>query len=279
MNADTTSWSDPALVTGQSYYDANAGVTFTAAWVNSTNAGVKISFASQQCVKSAPGMAISPSQSQWGAPGSTMAYTITVTNNDNAACAPSTFNLQAAGPSGWTATFATTALTIAPGASASATLNVTSPSSATDGYYTINVAATDASDASRSVTSSVTYVVVRGSSGTATLTLTYNGKVRDRVGQNNLALAADGALDGVLTATLSASGGRTVTGLQLQSTGPGTWDTDGSNWYWALGVATTLDGALLNNSTTGAVRPWRTAAASWSSHPITGAWSSFLEPG
>jgi hypothetical protein len=87
----------------------------------------------------------------------------------------------------------------------------------------------------------------------ATLSLVYNGKLRDRVGQGNVALAEDGALDGTLTATLSASGGRTVTRLRLDSTGPGTWDTDGTSPYWVLGVAPTLDGALLNDPTTAAV--------------------------
>ncbi|TME22350.1 MAG: hypothetical protein E6I75_30380 [Chloroflexi bacterium] len=81
-------------------------------------------------------------------------------------------------------------------------------------------------------------------SSAAAVSVAYNGKLRDRVGQGPAALAADGALDGTLTATLSASGGRTVTALTLQSTGPGTWDTDGGSTYWALGVAATLDGAL-----------------------------------
>jgi len=85
------------------------------------------------------------------------------------------------------------------------------------------------------------------------LTVTYNGKLRDRVGQGNTALAADGALDGTLTATLSASGGRTVTGLQLQSSAPGTWDTTSGTEYWVLGVASSLDGGLLNASGTMAV--------------------------
>src|SRR5205814_950611 len=86
------------------------------------------------------------------------------------------------------------------------------------------------------------------------LNLTYNGKLRDRVGQGNAALSADGALDGTLTATLSASGGRTITALTLQSTGPGTWDTDGNNGFWALGVATALDGVpLVNNPASTAV--------------------------
>src|SRR4029450_6467830 len=93
-----------------------------------------------------------------------------------------------------------------------------------------------------------------GSTGTAvttvstpaTLTLAFNGQLRDRVGQGNVAVGADGALDGTLTATLSAPGGRTVTGLRLDSSAPGTWDTTSESIFWALGAATTLDGPLLN---------------------------------
>jgi hypothetical protein len=91
------------------------------------------------------------------------------------------------------------------------------------------------------------------SASAATLSLAYNGKLRDRVGQGPAALGADGALDGTLTATLSAPGGRTVTGLRLDSSQPGTWDTDGASVYWALGVASSLDGALLNAPGTTAV--------------------------
>ena len=91
------------------------------------------------------------------------------------------------------------------------------------------------------------------SASAATLSLAYNGKLRDRVGQGNTALGADGALDGTLTATLSAAGGRTITGLRLDSSQPGVWDTDGASMYWALGVASSLDGALLNAAGTMAV--------------------------
>src|SRR5204862_246890 len=76
------------------------------------------------------------------------------------------------------------------------------------------------------------------------LALTYNGKLRDRVGPGSLGLGADGALDGTLTVTLSAAGGRTVTRLQLQSSAPGTWDTDIATSAWILGAASTLDSAL-----------------------------------
>jgi hypothetical protein len=82
------------------------------------------------------------------------------------------------------------------------------------------------------------------------LVLAYNGKLRDRVGQGDMALGADGALDGTLTATLTAAGGRIVTGVRLESDAPGAWDTSSRNDWWVLGVAPTLDGALLNASAT-----------------------------
>src|SRR3989441_5832219 len=43
-----------------------------------------------------------------------------------------------------------------------------------------------------------------------------------RVGAGYGALAADGVLDGTLTVSLNATGGRAITRLHLQSSGPGT---------------------------------------------------------
>src|SRR2546428_5360382 len=53
-----------------------------------------------------------------------------------------------------------------------------------------------------------------------------------------------------MTLTLSAAGGRTVTALQLSNGIGGTWDTTTPNAAWVLGVAPSLDGALLNKATT-----------------------------
>src|SRR5437764_450877 len=69
----------------------------------------------------------------------------------------------------------------------------------------------------------------------------------------NLGLAGDGALDGTLTAALSAPGGRTITRLQLHSSAPATWDTDSTTGASVLGVATTVVNALLNDPATAAV--------------------------
>ena len=52
---------------------------------------------------------------------------------------------------------------------------------------------------------------------------------------------ADGAFDGTLAVTLSATGGRTVTGLRLNSSTPGVvWDTSSATaFFWVLGVSAT----------------------------------------
>jgi len=47
--------------------------------------------------------------------------------------------------------------------------------------------------------------------------------------------------------TALATGGRTVTRPTLQSSAPGTWDTDAATPAWVLGAASTLDAPLLLN--------------------------------
>jgi subtilisin family serine protease len=81
-----------------------------------------------------------------------------------------------------------------------------------------------------------------------TLALAFLGKLRDKVGANPTTYAADGALDGTFRLTVQAGGGaRTLTRLELRRNGGGgTWDTDAATSFWALGVAATLDGALVN---------------------------------
>jgi YD repeat-containing protein len=80
------------------------------------------------------------------------------------------------------------------------------------------------------------------------LTLAYNGKIRDRVGQGDTALSPDGSLDGTFTASLPAgSGNRTVTLLDLKNNNGGEWDTV-PNGFWVLGAANGFDTALFNSS-------------------------------
>jgi hypothetical protein len=83
----------------------------------------------------------------------------------------------------------------------------------------------------------------------ATVTLSYDGKLRDKVGQGNTAMTADGQLDGIFTLTLNAgSGPRTVTALDLRNSKGGIWDTQPATLYWALGVAPSLDAGLYQSN-------------------------------
>jgi hypothetical protein len=79
------------------------------------------------------------------------------------------------------------------------------------------------------------------------ITVSYLGRLRDRVGQGNTTLVPDGALDGSLEARLAAgSGARSVIRVELRSSSAGLWDTDPVTASWSLGTATGLDSPLLN---------------------------------
>lgn len=79
-------------------------------------------------------------------------------------------------------------------------------------------------------------------------TLAYAGKQVDRIGLFNHDLNPDGRLDPAFTVTIPGTGStRTITALRLDSTLGGIWDTNSSTPYSILAVASTFNGALLNN--------------------------------
>ncbi|MBX3278426.1 MAG: hypothetical protein KF868_10530 [Acidobacteria bacterium] len=78
--------------------------------------------------------------------------------------------------------------------------------------------------------------------------LTFNGRLRDRVGRGKTALAPDGDPDGVFTVSFPAGFPlRTITSLLLVRTGAGAWDTDPGSGLWVAGVADNPDAPLRNN--------------------------------
>jgi len=100
-------------------------------------------YATTACVQANPTLNASPSAPPAVSAGTPITYTVSVINNDNSGCANSTFNLSAVVPSGWTASFGSSALTISPGGSASTTLKVASPATGAAGSYNITVTAKD----------------------------------------------------------------------------------------------------------------------------------------
>ena len=155
----TDSWYDPALDVGKSYLDDQAGLTISLAWATNTGAAVNVSFGNQTCVPAGPTVSIGPSPGPMVTAGTPVTYTITVTNNDNAACSPATFDLTASLPSGWTSTIALPSLSISPGATSSTSWQVTSAASAAEGMYSLAATVTNHLNAAMSASASVTQVI------------------------------------------------------------------------------------------------------------------------
>ncbi|TLY52523.1 MAG: hypothetical protein E6K53_04100 [Gammaproteobacteria bacterium] len=144
------------------YSDATNGISVTQLSHTSNYATVQIQLpgggTTTTCQAAPSVLALSPS-SQSGSAGSKLSYAISLTNKDNMYCAASTFALASVMPAGWTGSVSPATLSLAPGATGTATLYVTSPTSATAATYTVQVNATDAALPAHNVSGSVSDIV------------------------------------------------------------------------------------------------------------------------
>ena len=96
------------------------------------------------CVVNAPTVSITPTAQTITLLGGTAAYTVSITNNDTAACASSTFSLPVANSNKTTFTVSSlSSVTLAPGASTTASLNVTAAAGLFNGTTNTSVTASD----------------------------------------------------------------------------------------------------------------------------------------
>lgn len=153
----TSSWNDPALGVGQSFQDPDSGVTLTLLSADTAGATISVTYGATQCAPANPAVALS-AQGQAVAAGTTLTYTVTITNRDTA-CGTSTFDLQTAAPNGWAATLDSDTVELASGASASLSLLVKSAGAAANGSYSIGLTAVNAADAGFSGAGSTAYAV------------------------------------------------------------------------------------------------------------------------
>ncbi|WP_110456651.1 Ig-like domain-containing protein [Shewanella algidipiscicola] len=148
---------DAALIVGQSYTDAAAGVTITTEWADKSGVSVNVSYAGQSCIQSAPSLSITPNESPWVEAGSKVDYRVNITNNDSVGCGDASFAISANVPSGWLSQ--DQSLYLAPGESAATSVSVTSATSASEGFYDIAISATNVANTQYSQVSKVSYVV------------------------------------------------------------------------------------------------------------------------
>ena len=165
----TADLADGALGVGRSYTDPLTGSVITVASVSAAGAVVDVSLSGAAlatqpeptpvCTRATPSVSVAATTVS-AAAGTALRYAITVANGDSSACAPTTFNLAASVPTGWTGLLGATSVTLSPGTTVNTTLDVTSASSATAGTYGVGVASASAAGAVHTASAGATYAVL-----------------------------------------------------------------------------------------------------------------------
>jgi hypothetical protein len=110
-------------------------MTITVMSVSSSGAVVNINYGSVPCVLADPTVTANPSAMQWIVQGSSVSYTLTVTNNNTSNCQANTFSVAGSVSTGWSST--SNQVSVAPGSSASTVVTLTAPASASGAYGTM----------------------------------------------------------------------------------------------------------------------------------------------
>jgi hypothetical protein len=171
-----TELADGALAVGRSYNDAAAKVTITLVSTSTTGAVVDVivgASTAPTCTRAVPTLSLTGPTTAVVA-GSTVTYTVSLSNKDSSACPATTFTLAKSLPSGWTGTLTAGTLSLSPGATASTTLRVTSPGTAAAGSYGVGVGSSSAVGSVHTASRSITYSVVAPVTGTLTETVGTN---------------------------------------------------------------------------------------------------------
>lgn len=222
---------------GQSWTDAVNGIGITTQSVGTGSATVSIAMAGPTCSRAAPTVSLAPA-AQSGAPGSAVRYSVSITNRDSSACSSSIFAFGQALPTGFSGSFGSASISLAPGASANVDWSVASASSATDGSYGIEVSA--AASGSSPASTKGSYVVYSdGSAPTVSISypqqgatvpakpLTLSASAFDDGGVARVDFFVNGALVGssstapyqVRWNARKAKGGNTVTARAVDNAG------------------------------------------------------------
>jgi len=155
---------DGTLLAGRSYTDADAGVTISVVSADASGAVVDVTVpgggggSGGTCTRAAPAITVSGPTTAVAA-GSSVAYTVSVTNKDSSVCAATSFALARTVPTGWTGTLGASSLSLSPGASGSTTLTVVSSGSATAGGYAIAAATSSSAGSVHTANATTTYTV------------------------------------------------------------------------------------------------------------------------
>jgi hypothetical protein len=132
----------PTLTVGHTFYDSGNGVSITPLSVSPTGARVRVDFGFLDCVHANPSLTITPSTAV-SARAANLLFKALLKNNDNQGCSPSVFTIAGGLPAGFGQ--APASITVAPGATTAAVLNVRSATNSAAGTYPFTQTATNAS--------------------------------------------------------------------------------------------------------------------------------------
>lgn len=166
----TTSFSDAPLLVGQTFNDPIQGLTVNTLLVAPERAQVHLTFGPGTCVRSNPSITISP-LGQYGTPGQTLTYTVSVTNNDSSACTQSTFTITPTLLADFSQTQSPASITLSPASSGSTTISLTSGVSTPEGFYGFMETATNSADTKFSASASANYNIIQPDTTPPTVTI------------------------------------------------------------------------------------------------------------
>ncbi len=109
------------------------------------------------CTRATPTLGLSGPSSSVAA-GSTQNYTVSLRNNDSAACSSTAFNVAQSVPAGWTGTLSASTMTLSPGLTSTANLAVTSTTTAS-GSFGIGAGSGSTVGSVHTASASATYAV------------------------------------------------------------------------------------------------------------------------
>ena len=135
------------LAAGQTWTDSVNGIVVSNQGVSGSSASVGVSLGGGTCVQQVPTVGATP-VSQTAAGGATIGYTLSVINNNSAACPSAVFNLTQSLPLGFSGNFGAPSVSLASGASANVGWNVASPAGSADATYTLTATASDSATVS-----------------------------------------------------------------------------------------------------------------------------------
>ena len=203
---DTRGNNDYPLAVNETFHDPVKNVSIKTISTDSQSATVEISFGGAVCTRANPNISIDPI-SQWGTAGETLSYNVTIVNNDSSDCSSSTFNAASSLPAGFTMSPASYSQSIAPGASSTRNVDVTSGVSTQNGAYTFSLTATNSAELGYSATTSAgfnvftpdtedptTSITSPNNGSTVSGTTSVTASATDNVGVTKVEFYVDGSL-------------------------------------------------------------------------------------